>query len=265
MHHIVYLNIVVSASSAILAGGIAHAAGIGDWDIYSAFVFFATFMVYNGQRLIKSRNQQGTPWMQWVNMNHKIIWVLVVLSLVAALIFISKIERIRNLSWGLLLISSLVSLFYIQKLKNRNLRELPFMKIYLIAFSWVLITVLFPLLNEHKTEGVVWVAVAHFFYVLAVTIPFDIRDIKYDSPSQKTIPQLIGVTGAKIVALLCSFFFVVLMLYADHRLLTNYLFHTAILAQALLILGMNEKRSDLYCAGGIDGAISILGASYFLS
>lgn len=265
MHHIIYLNLVVSASSALLAGGIAHAAGIGDWGIYSAFVFFATFTVYNGQRLIKYRQQQGTPWMKWVKKNHKAIWVLVALSFVAALIFVLQIERIRNLSWGLLFVSSLVSLFYVQKLKNRNLREFPFMKIYLIAFSWVTITVLFPQLNEYKTEGVAWTAVAHFFYVLAVTIPFDIRDIKYDSPSQKTIPQLLGVKGAKTMALFCLLLFWALMLYANSYLLTNYVFHTAILVQALLILGMNEKRSDLYCAGGIDGAISVLGVSYFLS
>ncbi len=67
------------------------------------------------------------------------------------------------------------------------------------------------------------------------------------------------------MALFCLLLFWALMLYANDRLLTNYVFHTAIVVQLLLILGMNEKRSDLYCAGGIDGAISVLGVSYFLS
>jgi len=44
----------------------------------------------------------------------------------------------------------------------------------------------------------------------------------------------------------------------------NVLFYIAIITQLVLLIGMNEKRNDMYCAGLIDGAIAILGLSYFL-
>jgi hypothetical protein len=46
---------------------------------------------------------------------------------------------------------------------------------------------------------------------------------------------------------------------------TNSVFYFAILAQMILVIFMNERRSDLYCAGLIDGSIALLGASYFFN
>ena len=45
----------------------------------------------------------------------------------------------------------------------------------------------------------------------------------------------------------------------------NYWFYGAILVQIVLVLLMNTKRSDFYCAGWIDGSISLLGLAYFMN
>ena len=181
---------------------------------------------------------------------------------ILAILFVLKFS-ILNVS--LLGISGVISLFYVFKIRGRNLREVPFLKIHLISFSWVAILIVFPLINENEYSNFLPLCIAHYLYVLAVTIPFDIRDLKFDMPHQKTIPQMIGVAASKALSVWLLLIFGWVMIYfVDGNLMTNPMFVVSILVQILLVLFMNENRSDIYCAGLIDGAIALLGMSYFL-
>ena len=174
-----------------------------------------------------------------------------------------RIQKI-SFSLGLLLaVSSIISFFYVIRIRGKNMRELPFIKIHLIAFTWVVILILFPILNENIETTVVDFSIAHYAYVLAVTIPFDIRDLKYDSPKQKTIPQFFGVFGAKIIGVVLLLLFDGYMISILDELVYNPLFHVAVFAQIILIIYMNENKREYYCAGLIDGSITLLGMSYF--
>ena len=102
-----------------------------------------------------------------------------------------------------------------------------------------------------------------FLFILAIAIPFDIRDLKHDNVQYRTIPQVLGVVKSKWFAALMLSIFVFLMLLVSPGLLPNVMFYIAVSAQLVLITLMNEKRSDAYCAGLIDGAIALLGISYF--
>ena len=140
------------------------------------------------------------------------------------------------------------------------------LKIHLIAFSWVTVLILFPALNEGIfNDALVWMAIAHYFYVIAVTIPFDIRDLKFDRESQMTIPQVVGQGWAKVSSIVLLVVFSGLMIWKMPNLLVNPMFYGAVLVQLLLTVFMNETRGDIYCAGAIDGSIALLGISYFLS
>jgi len=108
-------------------------------------------------------------------------------------------------------------------------------------------------------------ALAHYLYILAVTIPFDIRDLKFDDSSQKTIPQIAGVKGAKAIAIISMSLFVTLVIWLKVSLLFNPLFIVAVAVQTVLILATTKSRGDLYCAGGIDGAIALLGLAYLFN
>jgi len=145
------------------------------------------------------------------------------------------------------------------------MREIPHLKIHLIGLSWSAVLILFPAINESIEVSLFWVGFAHYCYVVAVAIPFDIRDTKYDQPKQKTIPQVIGIPGARVLALLLLVVFTLIMLYLNHNLWFNWLFYVSVLTQMGLIIMMNVNRSDMYTAGWIDGAIAILGLSYFFA
>lgn len=237
---------------------------IENWAIYGAFSFFSTLAVYNGQRLFKSNRTHLTPWLRWVKRNQAIIFILVVFSSILASVFFLKVQKLNLLTFTLLLISGVISLFYVLRVGSRSLRELPFIKIHLIAFTWVVVLLVFPLLNESIDKGIVHYALAHYAYVVAITIPFDIRDLKYDLVGQKTIPQLLGITGSKVLSIILLFVYVGMMFNLRVELQTLPLFYIGVFVQLILILFMNERRSDVYCAGWIDGSISLIGASYFL-
>ena len=160
--------------------------------------------------------------------------------------------------------SALISTLYVLKIRGKNMRQIPHLKIHLISISWVAVVIVFPSINESKYEALIGSAIAHYLYVLAVTIPFDIRDLKYDMPEQRTIPQVVGVNASKLISIVLLLCFAVIMLcFVEGYLLLNPWFFIAVFAQIALVLFMNEKRSDIYCAGLIDGSIALLGLSYF--
>lgn len=242
--------------------------GVENWLYYGLAAFFSTLTVYNAQRFFKTGFQDKTPWLEWVLKNQKVLWVLSGASAVIASVLYFQLCNQDNESYfGLLIlaISSLISILYVKKIKGRNLREIPYIKIHLIALTWVGVLLAFPMINEGEYSQLFWLCIAHYLYILAVTIPFDIRDLKYDKPSQKTIPQIIGAEASRIVSLFLLVVFGAIMFYLDERLWSNVLFYIAVFMQILLVLLMNEKREDTYCAGYIDGAIAILGFSYYYS
>jgi len=83
--------------------------------------------------------------------------------------------------------------------KQKNLRNLKGTKIFIIAFVWAGVCVLLPLIDEVAfLEYKVWVKwLQVFLFVISITIPFEIRDLKFDDDGLGTLPQLVGVKQVK--------------------------------------------------------------------
>jgi 4-hydroxybenzoate polyprenyltransferase len=254
----------VAFSTALLASGLVFKQDNPNWWIYALLSFFATFSVYNGQRLFKSNQPVLTPWLEWVKRNERSIFLMVASSSIVASIFLFAILEWKRSSLLILSISAIFSSFYVIKIFGKNLREIPHIKIHLISLTWVLFLVVFPMLNEGMFQNVIETTACHYIYILAVTIPFDIRDLKYDAKAQKTFPQLIGINASKALSVVLLGVFMTLLPMVQSCLLWNVWFYISVLIQIALVIGMNENRTDLYCAGFIDGAIGLLGLSYFL-
>lgn len=82
-----------------------------------------------------------------------------------------------------------------------NLRGFKGLKIHLVALSWVLITVFLPLSLEGKSIkyfSLVY-GLQRYFFVIAATLPFEIRDLKLDHPNLSTWPQRWGVKNTKVM------------------------------------------------------------------
>ncbi len=77
------------------------------------------------------------------------------------------------------------------------------LKLFLIALSWAGITLYFPIQESGLTVSNQWLFFAQrFLFILAITIPFDIRDSQFDLRELATLPQVLGVNKAKMVAIM---------------------------------------------------------------
>ena len=235
-------------------------------EYYGIFALLGTFIVYNFQRLVKHHKiANKSPHLQWVGKHYK---GLIFSLILAAIGFIYSLFQVINWNTETFVLSGIVGaicFFYIIPINHKNLRELPFLKIHLISIVWIFIVALFPLINEQYNQLHYWLfGTSHYLYILAICIPFDIRDLVHDKAEQKTIPQLIGIQSAKAIGVLCLIAFVVFSFYFMPMLAESKLFLIAVLVQVFLVYFTTKTRDDLYFGGAIDGAILLLAFSYLL-
>ena len=93
---------------------------------------------------------------------------------------------------------------------------------------------------------------AHFSFIFAITLPFDIRDFQADKDSLlKTTPGLIGILPTKIFALISYLSFAMLSYYEVNPL-ALILFSIVVIG---LIIGSSPERKGYYYTFFMDGAI----------
>jgi len=210
--------------------------------------------------------QQPNPsqHLQWVDKNFAWLVTSSTITFLGTLATLFYIIHWNLILVGVGLFAAIICVFYVVRIRGKNLRELPLIKIHLITIIWVVVISFFPLLNEQNFTQQHWVfGIAHYAYILAICIPFDIRDLNYDLPKQKTIPQLLGLQSSKMIAMLLLVSFILISVSFQERLASNNFFLIAVLVQLLLVYFTTKKSSDFYFGVLIDGAILLLGFSYF--
>ena len=95
----------------------------------------------------------------------------------------------------------LLTLFYALPIfpKHKNLRSLSRFKIFVIAVVWAGTTVVIPFFNaENAVSTNMFIEFfQRLLFVLVITLPFEIRDLKYDDTQLQTIPQEFGISKTK--------------------------------------------------------------------
>lgn len=273
MRTLLYSNVFIALAGGILTlGSFRLLSQAPELDI-SIWVFFSILAVYTAQRLLKLRIYDlGTEQMAWVVEQKKIlVWATTIsLSISLFLGFKMNLDVLFSL-WPLALISLLYALPFIPSGKDRlALRELPMIKIFLIATVWTWITLLLPMKVSGMNIGAqekAWL-LERFIFIFAITIPFDIRDIGHDKASMRTIPQVIGVKGAGVLSLLLVFIAALLPLMSFYQGNLG----GGHLSASLLVYGITflalcfglKKRPYWYYNGVLDGMMLFLGVSYVL-
>ncbi|MEQ9063985.1 MAG: UbiA family prenyltransferase [Vicingaceae bacterium] len=97
-----------------------------------------------------------------------------------------------------------------------NLRTIPFGKLPSIVFVWTLMSVVFPLGFESLgCMDYTLIVLLRIFFLLAITVPFDIRDMEADRiEGIKTIPILVGWRRSRSISLLFIALFSVVVIMA---------------------------------------------------
>ncbi|NNK75253.1 MAG: hypothetical protein HKP42_04235 [Maribacter sp.] len=172
----------------------------------SLFVFFGTLVCYN---FIK----YGVEADKYILVNNKYHKNIQFFSLVGFALGGYHAYFLSLDSWLIIILLMVLIGFYALPVlpQAKNLRSLGVLKIFLVAIVWSGITVILPYTEMGKVfVWDDWVEVLQrILLVLVLLIPFEIRDLAFDKPELKTIPQRIGVTQTKIFGsfLVLSFFF----------------------------------------------------------
>jgi len=215
-------------------------------------VFFSTLASYNFIRLYRIDTVQDW-FFEFVKVNKRSVIGLTFIStlLVVYLGFALHWKAIVALiPFGVFTLFYVIP-FPVKKKHSVSLRSLAFLKLFLIAISWAGVTVLIPILNYniaiHQNEILIFIQ--RFLFVLVITLPFDIRDIDYDSENLKTLPQVFGIQQTKRIGLFFLLLFLGLELFKNAIASSQFQLHLIIALLSLFFLfRANQNQHRYYSA-----------------
>ena len=175
------------------------------------------------------------------------------------------------------MIIGIVSLAYEIPVRGKRLREIGLLKLFLIAFVWGAVTVLMPAVHAgwHWQSANVWLLLAErSLFILAITLPFDLRDVLIDRLLQvETVPSRIGpkATIRLSVGLLAGAWWLELIrvLFFQHTALMHWQplvgLGVALLVATVLIVRKPQMDDDTYYFGLLDGMMLLQAVLVWLS
>ncbi len=234
-----------------------------DWAPAVGLCFFCTFFLYGVHRTVGLEKVKGIKKKDRFEAISKYRYLIRVLAGVGAIGMIAYFFIAPRLVQIALLLPGILSMAYVLPLfrGGKRLRDLGYLKIFLIAFVWAWVTVLLPVL---ESPAVYWTYSIPLFlermlFIFAITIPFDVRDLKIDAhTSVTTLPALLGTKKAIRLALVALFFAFLLtvfqwataLFYDQMQLFAMGFFY---LITAILVSRSDKMQHDYYFSGVIDG------------
>ena len=228
-----------------------------DSTFSSWFLGASTFLSYNAIRYLKYKTGiLRVDIEDWFIRSLKYLQLSSLIVIMFLIVLISKLKIVDYLV--LLPFFSLTLLYMIPVFKSKNqlysLRQLPGVKIFSIAVSWAGLITFLPLLRQEVVIDikVLGYFILQFFFVIVLTIPFDIRDFLFDSKKLKTIPQVIGIKGAKLlgIVLLILLFLIHICVFKD----VSYIpLLVVILFLSILLWKSNSHQHKYYASFWVEG------------
>ncbi|AVR47297.1 hypothetical protein C7S20_02270 [Christiangramia fulva] len=172
-----------------------------------AFIFFASITGYNFVKY------SGIAKLHHLSLTRNLRWIQIFsfFCFLGLVYFTLQLQLRTIIATGIL---GLFTLLYALPVfsKKRNLRSLPGLKIFVIAAVWAGSTVILPVIEAEKLMGMHLILdmIQRFMLVVVLTLPFEIRDVRFDESDLDTIPQKIGVRKTKTfgTVLLILIFFI---------------------------------------------------------
>lgn len=210
----IFSNIHVSIAVFCLTKISLFTYGVSDNTI-PYFTMLSTLVSYNFIRYYQ-KDELNKLVSNFIKKNEK---GLIVLSMIGLVLLVKLVFKLKFNDFLILIPFVLATAFYIIPFsKSRmNLRSVSSLKLFLISFSWAGTTVLLPLIHhEINFSFNSWLLfIQRFLLVIALTIPFDLRDVNYDKPEIKTLPQSIGIGKSKILGTFALVLFFILEIFRE--------------------------------------------------
>lgn len=213
------------------------------------FIYFASITGYNFVKyfgVAKFHHRRLTAWLKIIQLFSLICFVVM-----CYFAFMLQLKTLLFIA-GFGIVTFLYAIPFLPRRlfmdEQKNLRNIGGLKVYVIAMVWAGVTVLLPLLNSnYNFDSDVWIiTIQRFILVMILMLPFEIRDLRYDSLKLSTIPQKIGVKYTKLIGVFLGLVFFLLESFKDEVKPKSTSIALIIMFVALLFLVCAKKTQNNY-------------------
>ncbi|MEP6795575.1 MAG: hypothetical protein ABJB16_14700 [Saprospiraceae bacterium] len=251
---------------------------IGDVDqlqlSYILFIGVSTAALYSGHHVIGLHKLSHVTTYERYTVIRKYkahIWVYCAMWILLSIWLFMPLASIEFVLW--MIPGGSIALLYVLPLlsKGRRLRDMGWIKIILIGWSWAWLTALMPALYFGKEPVFIsmFMGMGRMLFIIAITIPFEIRDISLDgSVGLTTVPVFFGMNKTiRAGIILCLLLIVFVTVSSFHYHDPAYGISMGIVSVlSIWILKKSPHMSDDYFFSGLtDGTMIIALAMYCLA
>ncbi len=281
---LLFSNIFMALCAVAQAMVTFHLIGSRPANPVLAILFAATLGVYNFSILISKPKvpQQSKHYrVRWFFARHTLMTAITIVSFLALgplFFYVSFQSKVLLIFMTFLSLGYSIPLFTVAGNKF-GLRHLPGLKPFLITLVWTLSCVLLPIseatdshLAAVTIRDTTILLVKRFFFIGALTIPFDIRDLFDDKQTNlKTIPVAWGEKNAYLFCqVLLAAYIVLLFIFRNQGFNTDFWALTlTVFLTGWLIFKSKWEKNEYYYFIAMDGILIlqylVLVAFQFLS
>ncbi|ATN05773.1 hypothetical protein EGY07_06450 [Chryseobacterium indologenes] len=171
----------------------------------------------------------------------KILVLNAVAGIVCAFLIIHNHNEVRLLKWFIIVV---LGLLYNSFFLDVYIRKIPLLKVFYVGLVWALVNCWLTL-----PEFSLPIFLISFFFITALVLPFDIRDMNDDTV--KTFPMLIGVQNTKYIAYALVFISSITGIFYLKTFYAISFFLSSIITYILIYFADN-KRDDAYFSFGVE-------------
>jgi hypothetical protein len=218
------------------------------------FIFLSSITGYNFVKyapVAKLHHRSLTQQLKLI----QIFSLCVFIGLIICLFFIDT--KVIIICTGL----GLITLLYAVPIGRKNIREIAYLKVFVIAFIWAVVTYILPLLKlaidfTDLNESHLYQFIERMLWVVLLMIPFEIRDLKFDKKYLITLVSALGVKRIKTYSILILILLVVLKLYFSN--IDEIWIHLCIYTSLAMVIIFAKPIQNPYYSSFLVEALPIL-------
>jgi hypothetical protein len=171
----------------------------------------------------------------------KILVLNGIAGIICAFLIYHNHNEIRLVKWFVIVV---LGLLYNSFFLDVYIRKIPLLKVFYVGLVWALVNCWLTLPEFNFP-----IFFISLFFITALVLPFDIRDMKRDTV--QTFPMLVGIQNTKYIAYLLIFVSNILsILYLDLHYSISF-FLSSIISYIFIYFSENE-RNDTYFSFGVE-------------
>jgi 4-hydroxybenzoate polyprenyltransferase len=232
-------------------------------------LFCSTLALYNFSILLSKPEKPEISRFQrvrWIFSHYRLMITLTIISSIAIIplsFFLNTSSNILLIGLGLISITYNLPIVSIDD-KQFSLRNIPGVKLFIIAMVWAASCVLLPIFeiagNNSSTitlNETILLFLKRLFFIAAITVPFDIRDIFQDKSNQlKTIPVIFGEKNSLLICQVLLASYLLLLFNFTKKIDGNFFaLSLTILLSGWLIFKSKWKKNEYYYFLLLDGTM----------